>query len=164
MKYNVRPAQLQDLPRLDEIYAGARRFMAENGNPTQWGTTNPPRERLIQDIHEGKLYVITEADQIHGVFFFALGEDPTYVKIYDGNWSSNDLYGTIHRIAGDGSGGILRTAVDFAGKQTSYIRIDTHENNTVMHSALKKYGFRRCGTIFLESGSERIAYDFKVSK
>lgn len=164
MNYIVRQAKLQDLPRLEEIYALARRFMAENGNPTQWGTTHPTREQLIMDIHEGKLFVVTEENQIHGVFFFALGQDPTYAKIYNGNWSSNEPYGTIHRIAGDGSGGILRTAVAFAGKYTSYIRIDTHESNAVMHSALKSMDFRRCGTIFIENGSERIAYDFRKSQ
>ena len=31
----VRPAVLEDLDRILEIYAEARRFMAENGNPTQ---------------------------------------------------------------------------------------------------------------------------------
>lgn len=161
MNYIVREAMLQDLPRLEEIYAYARKFMAENGNPTQWGTTNPPVERLVQDIQEGKLYVVTEDAQIHGVFFFGLGVDPTYLKIYDGEWSSNEAYGTIHRIAGDGSGGILRTAVDFAKTRISYVRIDTHENNAVMHGALKKLGFRRCGIIYLENGSPRIAYDWK---
>ena len=32
----IRMARLQDLPRILEIYAIARKFMAENGNPSQW--------------------------------------------------------------------------------------------------------------------------------
>lgn len=161
MKYIVRRAELSDLPRLEEIYAGARKFMAENGNPTQWGSTNPPKDQLVKDIQCGDLYAVCDHEQIHGVFFFGLGEDPTYQRIFDGNWSWDEPYGTIHRIAGDGSGGVLRTAVEFAKSRIPYVRIDTHENNSVMHSALKKLGFRRCGTILLENGDPRIAYDYQ---
>lgn len=31
----IRPATADDLPAINAIYAYARRFMAENGNPTQ---------------------------------------------------------------------------------------------------------------------------------
>lgn len=161
MEYSIRTADFSDLSRIEEIYAGARKFMAENGNPTQWGTNNPPTELLVKDIQQGNLYVIVKENQIHGVFFFCLGEDPTYVTIYDGAWSSDALYGTIHRIAGDGSGGILKAAVAFAKMRISYVRIDTHENNAVMQGALSKLGFQKCGTIYIDDGTSRIAYDLK---
>lgn len=160
MKYTVRNAQMEDFPRIEEIYALARKFMAENGNPTQWGKTNPPRDRLLKDIEERKLYVVEDAEQIHGVFFYAIGPDPTYRVIVGGNWTHDATYGTIHRIAGDGSGGVLRTAVEYARSQCAYVRIDTHENNKVMHAGLRKMGFRRCGIIYIADGSERIAYDY----
>ena len=159
MQYTIRMAQSSDLFRLEEIYAGARRFMAENGNPNQWGTMHPPREQLERDIEQDKLYVIADEYLIRGVFFFSLGEDPTYAKIFDGKWSSNQPYGTIHRIAGDRSGGILRAAVAFAKTQIGYIRIDTHADNIVMQNALNKLGFQQCGIIYVEDGSPRIAYD-----
>ncbi len=159
MKYEVRKAVMEDLPRILEIYAYAREFMARNGNPTQWGTTHPPREILVQDILEGELFAVTAGDEIHGVFFFRLGEDPTYAEIFDGSWHSNSPYGTIHRIAGDGSHGILRRAVEFAEGQTDHIRIDTHADNHVMQRAVEKVGFRRCGIIYIADGSPRIAYD-----
>ena len=161
MKYTVRNAQMTDFSRIEEIYAFARKYMAENGNPTQWGKTNPPRERLLKDIEEQKLYVVEDATGIHGVFFYTIGEDPTYRVIVDGHWTQDATYGTIHRIAGDGSGGILRTAVNFAKNQCPYVRIDTHENNAVMHAGLRKLGFRRCGIIYIADGSERIAYDHR---
>ena len=157
--YQVRRAEPGDLARIEDIYAGARAFMAAHGNPNQWGKTHPPRARLEADIEEETLFVITEGDDIHGVFFFALGEDPTYAKIYDGAWHSDSPYGTIHRIAGDGSGGILRTAVDFGKQQIGHLRMDTHRDNAVMQEALKKNGFRQCGTIYIADGSPRIAYD-----
>lgn len=159
MEYSVRLARETDLPRIEEIYAYARDFMARNGNPNQWGKTNPPSEQLRQDISESKLFVITDGEAIHGVFFFWIGPDPTYGRIDGGTWRSDSSYGTIHRIAGDGSGGILRTAVEFGRKQINHLRIDTHEENLVMQSAVTKLGFQRRGMIFLSNGSPRIAYD-----
>lgn len=159
MDYSVRPARETDFPRIEEIYAYARDFMARNGNPNQWGKTNPPPEQLRQDISEGKLYVIADGEIIHGVFFFWIGSDPTYGRIVGGSWRSDSPYGTIHRIAGDGSGGILKTAVVFGRKQIDYLRIDTHKDNHVMQNALTKLGFQRRGIIYLANGSPRIAYD-----
>ena len=162
MEYTIRKALPEDLPKLEEIYGGARRFMAENGNPIQWGTVHPPRQLLVEDIGRGVLYAVTSEDGIHGVFYFDLGEDPTYREIVQGCWSCDAPYGTIHRIAGDGSGGILKAAVEFAKTKTDYIRIDTHEDNAVMQKALGKLGFSRCGIIFIENGDERIAFDLMV--
>lgn len=162
MMYEVRLAREQDMPRIEEIYAYARAFMAAHGNPSQWGTTHPPRQQLEQDIAEGNLYVVTAGDTIHGVFFFLIGPDPTYFEIENGAWHADRPYGTIHRIAGDGSGGILHTAVEFGKQRTDYLRIDTHEDNIVMQRAVEKQGFRRCGIIYIADGSPRIAYDLTV--
>ena len=159
MAYSVRNANVSDLPRIEEIYAGARKFMADHGNPSQWGTTNPPTDQLIQDIAEELLYVITERDTIHGVFYLYIGEDPTYQMIHNGNWHYDGEYGTIHRIAGDGSGGILKTAVEFSGTKVSCLRIDTHADNLVMQNAVRKLGFETCGIIYVSDGTPRIAYD-----
>lgn len=159
MEYLVRRAEMKDLGRIEEIYACARSFMASNGNPHQWKNGFPPKELVQRDIAEGNLYAITDGDAVHGVFFFRIGEDPTYAVIQDGTWRSDRPYGTIHRIAGDGSGGILRTAVKFAKRQIDHLRIDTHHDNKVMRNALTKQGFHRCGIIHIEDGSPRIAYD-----
>ena len=159
MEYTVCPAQLPDLGRIQEIYGYAREFMAKHGNPNQWGKTYPPTQQLRRDIAEEKLFVITDGQRIHGVFYFWIGQDPTYRRI-DGAWRSDSPYGTIHRIAGDGSGGILKTAVAFAEGKIGHLRIDTHEDNHVMQSALAKMGFQPSGIIYLEDGSPRIAYDY----
>lgn len=159
MEYIVRRAVEDDLPRILDIYAYARQFMAETGNPNQWGKTTPPVYQLEADIKNGDLYVLVHEMQIHGVFYFYIGDDPTYHKMDGGWWRSDTPYGTIHRIAGDGSGGILRAAVAFARQQTSHIRIDTHEDNKIMQKAVAKQGFQRRGIIYIADGSPRIAYD-----
>lgn len=159
MDYTVRHALTKDLDVIEAIYARARVFMEQTGNPTQWGTNHPPHDQLVQDILEKNLYVITNLETIHGVFYFHIGEDPTYKSIYEGSWRADSLYGTIHRIAGDGSGSILKTAVAYAEQQISHLRIDTHQDNLVMQNALRKQAFTRRGIIYIEDGTPRIAYD-----
>jgi len=159
MEYHVRKAIREDLPRIQEIYAYARSFMARTGNPNQWKNNHPPLSQLEEDIELGNLYVICDGEMIHGVFYFFIGEDITYRKIEGGTWRSETAYGTIHRIAGDGSGGILRTAVEFGKQRIGHLRIDTHEDNKVMQRAVAKQGFQRRGIIYIADGSPRIAYD-----
>jgi len=162
MEYLVRKAQARDWERIGQIYAQARAFMARSGNPTQWGTDRPPCSRLRQDMAEGNLYVLVSGKTVHGVFALLLGEDPTYGEIYGGAWHYDRPYGTLHRVAGDGSGGILRAAVDFSARHCGYLRIDTHRDNLVMRHVIQKAGFRECGTILTDDGTPRIAYDLLV--
>lgn len=162
MEYQVRAAAKEDLPRILEIYAIARSFMVQTGNPNQWKNNHPPRAQLEADILRRDLFVLENDTGIHGVFYFWIGEDPTYGVIDGGKWRSNSSYGTIHRIAGDGSGGILSSAVAFGKKQIKHLRIDTHEDNKVMQNAVAKQGFQRCGIIYLENGDPRIAYDLLI--
>lgn len=155
----VRRAKPEDLPEILKIYEYARAFMAKNGNPGQWGRNYPPEETVIRDIEKQQLYVIEEGGTA-GVFFFKIGEDPTYKTIEEGQWSSDEKYGTIHRIAGNGkAGGILKKAVSYCENQISHLRIDTHEDNKIMQRAIEKCGFTKCGIIFTEEGSQRIAYE-----
>ena len=90
-----------------QIYAYARDFMANNGNPNQWGPTNwPPEELIHNDIKEGNSYVcVNDDDKVIGVFFYTQGNniEPTYFDINDGDWLGDSSYGVVHRIAGDGS-------------------------------------------------------------
>lgn len=155
----VRSAENTDLARIQEIYGIARRFMAENGNPTQWPSTYPPSDLLEEDIAAGHLFVITDSTAIHGVFAFILGDDPTYAVIENGSWRSNAPYGTIHRIASDGTGGIFPTALTFARSKTDHLRIDTHADNKPMQHQVTKHGFSYRGIIYTDNGTPRLAYD-----
>lgn len=159
MRYTIRKAQKADMDSVKALYAGARRFMEEHDNPDQWGKSYPSESMIYQDIADGNLYLLWNETGIHGVFFFSISPDSTYAVIDAGQWNYDRCYGVIHRIAGDGSGGILRDAVEYAHSQIPYVRIDTHEDNYVMQNALEKQGFRRCGTVYMEDGSSRIAYD-----
>ncbi len=160
----IRTAKPEELSRVMEIYAHARAFMAETGNPKQWGATNwPPQSLIEQDIAQGKCHVCCEDDLIVGVFYYDYGDDidVTYRNIEAGAWLSDKPYGVVHRIASDGSTkGIGRFCINWAFEQCGHLRIDTHGDNVVMQNLLRKLEFEQCGIIYVEEDNDpRIAYE-----
>ena len=154
----IRKTTLEDLDIVMEIYKAARLYMKEHGNPNQWKDTKPELEEVIKDINNGNHYIIYD-DKAYGVFSFIIGVDSTYLRIDNGNWLNDLPYGTIHKIASLGEKkGILKTCLEYCSKLVDNIRIDTHEDNLTMQNALDKYGFTKCGIIYLENGDPRIAY------
>ncbi|MBO6240596.1 MAG: GNAT family N-acetyltransferase [Butyrivibrio sp.] len=164
----IRKTTDNDIERVMEIYAHARKFMAEHGNPNQWGPTNWPPEYLIrEDIKEGCSYACENDDgRIIGTFYYNHGKnvEPTYEKIDDGNWIGDENYGVVHRIASDGTEkGTGSFCIRWALEQCRHLRIDTHSDNIVMQNMLKKLGFSYCGTIYVhEDNDPRMAFE-KVS-
>ena len=161
----IRHSTEKDFDRMMQIYGFARKFMAEHGNPNQWGPTHWPPEELIRaDIREGHSYVcLNDEGKVIGTFFFIHGEDiePTYRRITEGAWLEDGPYGVVHRIAGDGSEkGIGAFCINWAFEQCAHLRIDTHGDNTVMQRLLNKLGFIQCGTIYVEEDHyPRLAYE-----
>ena len=154
----VRKAKTPDYGRIMEIYRIAQDYMINAGNPDQWGHFYPDPELVRNDIAEGVCFVICQ-EEIHGVFALIEGPDPTYEYIEEGAWLNDDSYVVIHRIAGDGQAhGIFRCAADYCKNVSSNVRIDTHSNNTTMQRHIRKNGFVKCGIIYVEDGSPRIAY------
>lgn len=156
----IRNTQISDLPRLQEIFAIARRFMAATGNPTQWDENYPSEDMLLDDIARQDSFVcLSDDSSIVGTFVLRGGDDPTYQHIYQGAWLSNAPYATIHRIASSGEvKGIFHETMRFALQHYSSIRIDTHADNRVMQNAILKEGFKYCGIIYCWDGGERLAY------
>jgi len=165
----IRKSTLADIGRMNEIYVRARAFMAETGNPRQWGPRNwPPEELLRKDIAAGKSYVCESDDgRVIGTFFYNYGEEvePTYNKIDDGGWHYDGPYGVVHRIAVDGTvKGTGMYCLTWAFEQCGHLRIDTHGDNRVMQNLLSKLGFEKCGIIYVyEDHDPRIAFE-KIKK
>ena len=99
----IRLAVPEDFTSIMSIYAYARSFMQETGNPNQWGNHFPPEELIHNRIRDKQLFVLEENGTLHGAFAFIIGEDPTYLQIDDGSWLSDAPYGTIHQVASDGT-------------------------------------------------------------
>ena len=70
----------------------------------------------------------------------------------------------IIEVAQDGSlRGMLGFILSYASRQCPYIRIDTHRDNVIMRHLLEKHGFRESGTIYIETGDERLAFERMLS-
>lgn len=161
----IRQTRPEELDEVMGIYAHAREFMAEHGNPNQWGPTKwPPRDLIERDIACGKSHVCeTEDGRVAAVFYYDFGKDvdPCYLRIDGGSWLSDEPYGVVHRIA---AAGIVRGAgtacLEWAFEQSGHVRIDTHEDNVVLQSLLAKLGYSHRGTIYVyEDNDPRLAYE-----
>ena len=156
---NIKKANVTDLDRIMEIYGYAQDFMIRSGNPDQWGHSYPGRELILSDIQQGICHKICDENDIHGVFALLTEEDPTYRFIEGGEWLNNEPYVTIHRVASDGQvHGLLCFAASYCKSLSSNVRIDTYKDNLIMQRKIEENGFKKCGTIYLEDGSPRIAY------
>ena len=171
----IRAAKPHELEKIMEIYRSARGFMCQTGNPDQWWEGYPPRELIKSDIAEGECRIVTEGDDILAVFYTAYGIDPTYVKIYDGEWGTAEPYGVLHRVAvsADARGrGVAGFIFSEMLKKFERIRIDTHEKNIPMQKALEKAGFTRRGIIYIKDPDQlsekerefckRVGYDISL--
>ena len=159
----VRPATPSEIDEIMHIYDIARQAMRDAGNTAQWINGYPTRELIENDIQRGVCHVIEDGGALHGVFMFAIEDDPTYAHIEDGAWPNDEPYGVIHRIGSAGTKrGILQAAVDFTRGKIGNLRIDTHADNEPMQRALAKAGFRPCGTIYCVDGTPRIAFQLEA--
>ena len=156
----IRKAVRADLGQLAEVYHNARQYMKQTGNPTQWGDTNPPIEKLEQDIEREQLYVCVDGEEIYGAFVLQYGVEPNYVRPDEGAWLNDEPYGTVHRIASRGTRkGVFDESLNFCKSQIDNVRIDTHPNNKTMQHLCTRSDFEECGRItILRDGSPRIIY------
>lgn len=155
----IRRAKEEELDEIMEIYAGAREFMAKNGNPHQWADGYPRRELIQEDFNKEQLYVFDTEEGLGGVFVFFIGEEPNYERIYEGQWLNDRPYGTLHRIAVARQGqGIASQCLQWCFDRCGNMRGDTHEKNKSMQRLFEKNGFTPCGKVLIEDGTERIAY------
>ncbi len=162
----IRPATEADLPAVLPVFEAAKAIMRADGNHDQWGAPGFPGDALLlRDIARGGGFVISsEAEgevEKSIVAYFALlpSPEPTY-DVIDGAWLTDGHYGVIHRIASYPEvHGIFSAVIDFAAARYPHLRIDTHRDNRIMQHLIDMAGFTYCGVIWLEDGTERLAYE-----
>ncbi len=156
----IRKATLADVDRQLNVFDYARSIMRSTGNMNQWTDGYPSRKVVENDIAAGNSYVcIDDSGEIVATFCFWKGNDPTYNYIENGRWLNSLPYGVVHRIAGNGKiKGIGKYCLEWCFLQCPNIRVDTHRDNWVMQSVLKKNGYTECGIIYLADGSPRVAF------
>ena len=164
----IRKTEIADLDALMLIFDEARATIASLGID-QWQNGYPSRVVIEKDIELAQSRVVTSDGGVCASFALIFNGEPTYDRIYDGEWltGDSDSYIAIHRVAisvamrGCGiAGEIVNYAADAARKLgRKSLRIDTHRGNVVMRKMLEKQGFFHCGIIYLENGDERVAYE-----
>ena len=160
MNRTIRKATAQDMEAIMAVFDAARKIMVDSGNTNQWKNGYPSEEIVLSDMEKDGGFVIEDGGQIVGYFAFLPSPEPTYSKIYDGEWLDNTLpYHVIHRIASSPDvHSIFKSIIDFCFARESNIRIDTHKDNHIMQHNILKHGFTYCGIIHLASRDERLAY------
>ena len=156
----IREAKPADIPEIMQVMEAAKKIMRSSGNMHQWGDGYPSEAVIFSDMEKHGGYVIEDSDHIVGYFAFLPSPEPTYSRIYDGEWLDDvQSYHVIHRIASYSDvHGIFSDIMDFCFSHDANIRIDTHKDNDIMQHNIEKHGFSYCGIIYLANGDERLAY------
>ena len=165
----IRKSTFGDAYALMVLFEEARGTIALLGID-QWQNGYPSRDVVGEDIALERSYAVIIDGEVRGTFVLIENGEPTYDKIYDGNWKTgneNENYLAIHRVAVSVAmrgKGISTAIIDYAAARARALgrrslRIDTHEGNVVMRRMLEKHGFVYCGVIFLENGDPRVAYE-----
>ena len=162
----IREAKPTDMAAIMQVMDAAKNIMRQSGNMHQWGDGYPSEAVISSDIEKKGGFVIEEANKVVGYFAFLPSPEPTYSKIYDGNWMDDEKpYHVIHRIASlPDVHGIFSSIMDFSFAQDNNIRIDTHRDNKIMRHNIEKHCFTYCGIIYLANGDERIAYQKQLEE
>lgn len=166
----------KDIPRIVEIFEGARETMHARGID-QWTDGYPAECDIRRDIEAGISYVLcTEEGGPLATCAVLLSGEPNYSVIENGAWlteSADDetaSYVAVHRIATDktmrgrglASRLISEAAILGQNAEKSSIRIDTHRDNKPMQGMLARNAFAECGVIHLENGEARNAYEKRI--
>jgi len=170
MQLIFKKTQLTDIDRIMEIITQAQQYFKDN-NIDQWQNNYPNTDTIKQDITNGESYLAQTVDQnnlIVGTVVLSFEPEPTYTKIYEGAWLTNDEpYAVIHRLAvandikGRGISSFIMSQCESLCKDKNVrsIKIDTHRNNKSMLRHIEKEGYVYTGIIYLEDGAERVAYE-----
>ena len=166
----IRKTTEADIVALMEIFTEARRTIAALGID-QWQNGYPNDAVLRSDISLSQSYLVESDGRVTATFAMLTDGEPTYNRIFDGEWQTGSAgkdYIALHRVAisvANRGTGISKAIVEYAKNyarslKRASVRIDTHDGNVVMRKMLEKHGFIHCGTILLESGEPRVAYEY----
>lgn len=157
---NIREARTSDMAEIMMVMDAAKRIMRQSGNMHQWADSYPSEDVITTDMERGGAFVVEHDGSIAGYFAFLPSPEPTYDRIYEGQWVDDSLpYHVIHRIASRPDvHGIFSCIMEFCLAREPNIRIDTHRDNRIMQHNIDKHGFTYCGIIYLASGDERLAF------
>ena len=160
-----------DIPAVFTIIHQAQNYL-KSQQIDQWQNGYPNEHSLAADIDHEYSYVMEENGTIVGTLALIFDPEPTYARIYEGNWKTGHTsYATLHRVAvadqwkGNSIAGKMLAEVEHICHlhHVDSIRMDTHRENISMQRMMQKNGFTYCGIIYLEDGAERLAFERKMN-
>ena len=170
----IREARPADVADIMQVMDAAKVIMRQSGNMHQWGEGYPSEAVITADMERSGGFVIEDSSRllpkerkkVVGYFAFLPSPEPTYAKIYDGEWIDDiQPYHVVHRIASyPDVHGIFSSIMEFCLSHDTNIRIDTHRDNKIMQHNILRHGFTYCGIIYLMTGDERLAYQKIVNR
>lgn len=162
----IRLSTPADIPQMMPLFEAASRGLRAMG-VNQWQNGYPQRSLIESDIACGVSYLMFEGEELVGTSVISFGGEPTYDYI-EGAWlTSEEVFVVIHRLTIHPDRRGARLAECFFAEAERMcrergvrtMRIDTHKGNLPMQRAVERYGFRRCGVIYLDNGDPRLAYE-----
>ncbi len=169
----IRLAKLSDLDAIWALRLQTTALLKSRGID-QWQYFKPEKETFIKDINQNEFYVYELDSKIIGMIAIKSGIEETYLDIYEGAWTKDELYYTIHRLAVDTQflgKNISKELMTFAHQlainhNIYYVRIDTHEDNIKAQRLFTSIGYKLTGYILLEKDHpgerKRLAYDITL--
>lgn len=134
----------------------------------QWNEHYPSKERLLQDIVDGELFIYILKDIIRGIIVLTEFKDEEYKSV---EWLTPDkknLY--IHRLAvhpefwGKGIAQEMMTYAEDHAKNNKFlsIRLDTFSQNRRNQKFYETRGYQRLGDIYFPKQSEHPFYCYEL--
>lgn len=155
-------AQPHHIPQIMQTIEAARKIMRRYNNFNQWTSVYPAHEDIAEDVAGGRGVVcLDKHNTVVGYMALYFTPQDNYANI-SGNWLDDTVpYATIHRLAVRvARHGIGKILAQCAMSCNMSVRVDTHEVNTAMRTLLTNLGYQECGTVWVEDGTPRIAYQW----
>ncbi|MBR5340593.1 MAG: GNAT family N-acetyltransferase [Erysipelotrichaceae bacterium] len=169
-----RPSIMEDVPVIMEGVAYAKETL-KKWNVRQWQGSYPEREDVENDVVLKRGYTVTCDGEVAGYFVATITEEPIFNAIYDGNWSDDQPYCTLHRslvtekFRHSGIADYMMKCVEeyAVSNNVSYIRSDTHADNKPMNDLFVRSGYKYCGKVmypedFRDIDRARICYEKRL--
>ena len=166
----IRKTAPKDLPAIAALYESARASLRSAGID-QWQTGDYPNENDARaDMEAGTGYVLEDGGKVVAAACLAFGHEPTYDVIDQGAWGYDEPYGFLHRVAvspeakGKGAAGLFFDELKRQAKERGVrvLRGDTHPDNKPMQRVMAKNGLIYRGVIYVEDGTQRLAYEVRL--
>lgn len=158
-------ARLEQLKEIMSVIEDGRLSLKELGL-NQWQEEYPAPSDIENDIRLGISYALINNGEILATVALDDRGEPVYEKI-DGQWQDNSPYIAVHRMAvkrlhahkGLGTKFLQLMEEVAKDKNISQIRLDTHENNTVMQKVASKNNYRYAGKVNYGVDFDCVAFD-----